>query len=164
MRRLFPVLVMSSMPVFAEATTLPQIPPERSVPLTLALQAGQAALSTCAARKSAATVEVVDLNGLTKVVLSADGAQTDSFEYARRKAYTVLHKGISSGDYGRSLGKLPPNPPPFEGDPNLIQYAGALPIVRGTTMIGVISVSGPTGQKDDEACARAGLNQIMAQL
>lgn len=158
------VLAIFSMPVFAVSAVLPQRPLERSVPLDLAIDGSRTALEACAARGSAATVEVVDLDGLTKVVLSADGAQTRLLEYARRKAYTVLHKGISSGEFGRSLGKLPAHPPPFEGDPNLIQYAGALPIMRGSAMIGTISVSGPTGEEDDEVCARAGLNRIVGLL
>ena len=164
-RSLATVLVVLSMPAGARsAPPLPQLPPERSVPLDLAIEAGRAALDACAARGSPATVEVADLNGLPKVVLSADGARTSSFEYVRRKVYTVLHKGISSGDYGRSLGVLPPHPPPFEGDPNLIQYAGGIPIRRGATMIGVISVSGPTGADDDGACAQAGVDRIKARL
>ncbi len=153
-----------SMPLAARSAALPQIPPARSIPLGLAMEASRTALDACTARGSPATVEIVDLNGLTKVVLSADGARTSSFEYVRRKAYTVLRKGVSSRDFGRSLGKLPENPPPFEGDPNLIQYAGALPVLRGAVMIGVISVSGPTGEDDDEACARAGLDRIAARL
>ena len=158
------VLTVCSTPAFALSAVLPQIPPRKSIPLSLAIEASQAALSACATRNSAVTVEVVDLNGLTKVVLSADGAQTNSFEYARRKAYTVLHEGVSSGDYGRSLGKLSANPSPSEGDPNLTRYAGGLPIMRGATMIGVISVSGPTGDNDDEACAQAGLDHIRKRL
>ena len=143
----------------ATISALPQLPPEKSLALSLATEAGQAALAACAAKGSAATVEIVDLNGLVKVLLSADGARTSSFVYARRKAYTVLRKGVSSGEYGRSLGQPLPAPP-FEGDSELIQYAGALPILRGVTLIGAISVSGPTGQADDEACARAGLSRI----
>ena len=147
----------------ARSAPLPQLPPERSIPLDLAIEAARAALDACTARGSAATVEVVDLNGLPKVILSADGARTSSFEYARRKAYTVLRKGISSEEYGRSLGALPPHPPPFEGDPSLIQYAGGIPIRHGAAMVGVISVSGPTGEDDDGACAQAGLDRIKAR-
>lgn len=151
-------------PSAAEAAALPQLPPSRSLPLVLAIEAGRTALDACAAKGSPATVEIVDLNGLAKVVLSADGARTSSFEYDRRKAYTVLHKGMSSRDFGRSLGRLPAHPAPFEGDPNLIQYGGGLPIMRGAVMIGVIVVSGPTGDDDDEACAHAGLVRIAARL
>ncbi len=163
-RSLLAALMAISMPWAARAEALPQLPPLKSVPLVLAIEAGRTALDACAAGGSPVTVEIVDLNGLAKVVLSADGARTSSFEYDRRKAYTVLHKGMSSRDFGRSLGRLPAHPSPFEGDPNLIQYAGALPIMRGPVMIGVISVSGPTGEDDDEACARAGLDRIAARL
>ena len=100
-------------------------------------------------------LSVVDLNGLAKVVLSADGARTNSFDYMRMKAYTVLKKGMASGAYGK-IAKLVPGQP-IEGDPQLIQYGGGQPIMKNGVMIGAISVSGPTGQVDDDACAMAGL-------
>ncbi len=145
------------------AAALPQLSADRSIPLTLAVDAAQAAMSACAVKGSPTTVEIVDLNGLVKVLLSSDGARTSSFEYARRKAYTVLRKGVSSGDCGRSLGTPTPSQP-FEGDADLIQYAGGLPILRGPTLIGAIAVSGPTGQTDDETCAQAGLTTIAGRL
>ena len=100
-------------------------------------------------------MEIVDLNGLPKVLLSADGARTNSFDYMRMKAYTVLKKGMSSAAFGKTA-KLTPGQP-IEGDPQLIQYGGGQPIMKNGVMIGAISVSGPTGQVDDDTCAMAGL-------
>jgi uncharacterized protein GlcG (DUF336 family) len=156
-------VVLAACPAQAQGPAQ-KLPPEKSIPLDLALEAVQTAQAACMAKNSPATVEVADLNDNIKVLLSADGANPNSFEFARRKAYTVLKKGLSSGDFGKSLGMLPRNAPPIEGDPSLIQYAGALPIMRGTTLIGTISVSGPTGQVDDEICAHAGLDKIKDRL
>jgi uncharacterized protein GlcG (DUF336 family) len=160
MKRLAAALLLSTlaMPAFAQAPMPPAPPalaPEKSIPVDQALAAAQTAIDTCLAKKSAATVEIVDLNGLTKVVLSADGARPNSFDYARMKAHTVLKKGMSSAAYGK-IAKLVPGQP-IEGDPELIQYGGGQPIMKNGVMIGVISVSGPTGQVDDDSCAMAGL-------
>jgi uncharacterized protein GlcG (DUF336 family) len=164
MKRLAVALLLSAplsilaMPALAQAPMPPApaaLTPEKSIPLDQALAAAQAAVETCAAKKSAATVEVVDLNGLPKVVLSPDGARTNSFDYMRMKAYTVLKKGMSSAAFGK-IAKLVPGQP-IEGDPQLIQYGGGQPIMKNGAMIGAISVSGPTGQVDDDACAMAGL-------
>jgi len=88
-------------------------------------------------------------------LLSADGARTNSFDYMKMKAYTVLKKGMGSGAFGK-IAKMTPGQP-IEGDPMLIQYGGGLPIMKNGVMIGAISVSGPTGQIDDDACAAAGV-------
>jgi len=160
MKRPAAVLLLSALatPVLAQAP-MPPAPPalaaEKQIPMDQALAAAQAAIEACLAKKSAATVEIVDLNGLAKVVLSADGARSNSFDYMRMKAYTVLKKGMSSAAFGK-IAKLTPGQP-IEGDPQLIQYGGGQPITKNGVMIGAISVSGPTGQVDDDACAAAGL-------
>lgn len=133
-----------------------QIPPEKSIPLDQALEAVQAALAACTARSSPATAEVMDLNFNPKVLLSADGARANSFEPARRKAYTVLKKGMSSGAFAKSVGSPPVNTV-IEGDPSLRASAGGLPILKGGMIIGALAVSSPAGQDTDESCAQAGI-------
>src|ERR1700679_3196410 len=133
-----------------------QIPPEKTIPLDQAVDAVQAALAACMANHSPATAEVLDLNYNPKVLLSSDGARNNSFEPARRKAYTVLKKSMSSGDFAKSVGSPPVNTV-IEGDPNLRASAGGLPILRGGVIIGALALSSPTGQDPDEACAEAGI-------
>lgn len=134
----------------------PPIPAEKLIPLDQALDAVQAALAACAAKNSPATAEVLDLNYNPRVLLSADTARTNSFEPARRKAYTVLKKGMSSGAFAKSIGS-PPVTTVIEGDPNLRASAGGLPITKNGEIIGALGVSSPTGQDTDEACAQAGI-------
>jgi uncharacterized protein GlcG (DUF336 family) len=160
MKRLAAALVISALPAFAQAPMPPAPPaiaPEKQIPMDQALAAAQAAIETCLKlpRPSAATVEIVDLNNLPKVLLSADGARTNSFDYMKMKAHTVIKKGMSSAAFGKTA-KLTPGQP-IEGDPLLIQYGGGQPILKNGVMIGAISVSGPTGQVDDDTCAMAGL-------
>jgi uncharacterized protein GlcG (DUF336 family) len=146
-------------PTPANPAAPPPIPPEKSIPLDQALEAVQAALAACMARNSPATAEVLDLNYNPKVLLSTDGARTNSFEPARRKAYTVLKKGMSSGAFAKSVGSPPVNTV-IEGDPNLRASAGGLPIMKGGAIIGALAVSSPTGQDTDEACAQAGITKF----
>jgi uncharacterized protein GlcG (DUF336 family) len=153
-------------PPATPAAAAPQqqvLPPEKSIPLALALEAVQAAVDSCKAANSLAAVEVVDLNDNVKAMLVADGARPALSDLARRKAYTVIKKNMSSGDFGKSVGAIPRGTI-IEGDANLITFAGALPIKRGNDMIGAISVSGPTGAAADEACAQAGLDKIKGRL
>ena len=134
------------------------IPAGKKLPLDQTLRAVHAAQAACTAQGATNTVEVVDLNNNIKALLSSDGAVNASFEYARRKAYTVLKKGVSSGAFGKTLGQLPRGAV-IEGDPNLVQYAGAVPIMKNGDIIGALSVSSSKGQLD-EACALTGLAEF----
>jgi uncharacterized protein GlcG (DUF336 family) len=136
------------------------LPPEKTLSLDLALEAAQAALAFCKANNALAFVEVMDSNLTPIVVLGADGARPNLATLARRKAYTVIKKQMSSGDFGKQIGPRDRNAPPIEGDVELITFAGAVPVKRGDAIVAAISVSGPTGAAADEACAIAGLDKI----
>lgn len=129
----------------------------------LALDAAQGALASCQPA-GPAVVEVMDSAFNPKVILVADGSRPNLIEFARRKAYTVIRKGMSSGAFGASVGPQGRGAPPIEGDANLITFAGGLPIVVGNEIVAAISVSGPNGPAADEACAKAGLDKIADRL
>ena len=60
-----------------------------------------------------------------KVILAADGSRPNLIEFARRKAYTVLKTGMSSAEFGASVGPQGRGAPPINGDANLITFGGA---------------------------------------
>jgi uncharacterized protein GlcG (DUF336 family) len=135
------------------------ITPEKEIPLDQALDAARTAMDTCLKlqRKSAAVVMVTDLNGNVRVQLSPDGTGLPFYDFARRKAYTVLKKKMSTGEFAAlpevvaaGRGAV------LEGDPELITFPGAVPLRKGGDIIGVLSVSGPTGGNEDMKCALAG--------
>lgn len=139
------------------------IAPEKEIPLEQALDAARTAMEACLKlpRKSAAVVMVTDLNGNVRVQLSPDGTGLPFYDFARRKAYTVLKKKMSSGEFGAlpevaSAGRGAV----LEGDPELITFPGALPIKKNGEIIGVLSVSGPTGGDEDLKCALAGAAKL----
>ena len=143
-----------------------------SVPLATALEAAQAAVAACKANGYNVTVTVMDMDLTTRLVLRADGAPERTVEIGRRKAYTVIKTGMSSGDFGKTVpppprpatppapGSAPPMPGPVNGDPNLITWAGGLPITAGGKTSGAIRASGAPGGDKDEACVSAGLAKI----
>ena len=130
----------------------------------LALEAAQAALASCQAASAPAVVEVMDTAFNPKVVLAADGARANLVEFARRKAYTVIKTGMSSGEFGVSVGPQGRGAPPINGDANLITFGGAFPIKMNGEVVAALSVSGPTGPAADEGCAKAGLQKIQDRL
>jgi len=147
-----------------QAPAAPAPAPAKPFAYTLALEAAQAALASCQAAGAPAVVEVMDTAFNPKVILVADEARPMFVEFARRKAYTVIKKGVSSGEFGASVGPQGRGAPPIEGDANLITFAGALPISVGGDIVAAISVSGPKGAAADEVCAKAGLDKIRDRL
>jgi uncharacterized protein GlcG (DUF336 family) len=140
-----------------------QAPMAKPFAYALALEAAQAALASCQPA-GPAVVEVMDTAFNPKVVLVSDGSRPNLIEFARRKAYTVIKKGMSSGEFGAQAGPQQRGAPPIEGDASLITFAGALPIRTGGDVVAAISVSGPNGPAADEACATAGLEKIRDRL
>jgi uncharacterized protein GlcG (DUF336 family) len=144
------------------------------VPMAKAIEAAQSAVGACRANGYNVTATVLDSDLSTRVVLRGDGAPDTTVEIARRKAYTVIKTGMSSGDFGKTV-PAPPTlaspqagsrqlPDAINGDPNLITWAGGVPIMLGDKIVGSISVSGAAGGDKDEACAKAGLAKIAAKL
>jgi uncharacterized protein GlcG (DUF336 family) len=139
------------------------IPADKEIPFEQALDAARTAMDACLKlpRKSQAVVMVVDLNGNVRVQLSPDGTGLPFYDFARRKAYTVLKKKMSSGEFGALPGiKGQPMTAVLEGDPQLITFPGAVPVKKNGEIVGVVSVSGPTGGNDDLKCAEAGAAKI----
>ncbi|HEY2434313.1 MAG TPA: heme-binding protein [Vicinamibacterales bacterium] len=133
------------------------------LPYPLALEAAQAALASCQPA-GPAVVEVMDTGSNPKVILVSDGSRANLIEFARRKAYTVIKKGMSSGQFGAQVGPQGRGAPPIEGDASLITFAGGLPIRIGDEIVAAIAVSGPNGPAADEACATAGVEKIRDRL
>lgn len=144
----------------------PASPPAPAKPfaLSLALEAAQAALAACGAANAPAVVEVMDSAFNPKVVLAADGTRPNLVEFARRKAYTVIKTGMSSAEFGKSVGPQGRGAGPINGDSSLITFGGGLPIRINNELVAALSVSGPTGPAADEACAQAGLEKIQERL
>jgi uncharacterized protein GlcG (DUF336 family) len=141
------------------------------VPVSQALEAAQAAISACKANGYNVTVTILDPDLSTRIVLRADGAPEGTVQIGYRKAYTVIKTGMSSGEFGKSVPApaTPPPPPsagppappgPVNGDPNLITWAGGLPIKVGGTLLGAMSASGAPGGDKDEACVKAGIAKL----
>jgi len=141
----------------------------KTLPLEQAITVAQAAVAQCKANGYNVTVMVMDPDYATRLVLRSDAAAARTVEIARRKAYTVIKMGMSSGEFGKSVPapKTPPAPPVpgamppgVNGDDNLITFAGGKQILVGGEVVGALSVSGAPGGDKDEACADAGLAKL----
>src|SRR4051812_43334161 len=80
----------------------------KTLPLASALHLAQAALVVCKGNGYNVTVTIMDPDYAIRLVLRADGANARTVEIARRKAYTVIKTGMSSGEFGRSVAPAAP--------------------------------------------------------
>jgi len=137
----------------------------RTLPLAQAAMLAETAIAQCKANGYNVTVMVMDPDYATRLVMRADAAAARTVEIARRKAYTVIKMGMSSGDFGKSVPAPPPAQPGampagVNGDDNLITFAGGKQIIVGGEVVGAISVSGAPGGDKDEACVDAALAKL----
>jgi len=160
--------VFASLLVVAHASAIAADSP-KTLPLESAIEVAQAALASCKASGYNVTVMIMDTDYATRLVLRSDAAGARTVEIARRKAYTVIKMGMSSGDFGKTVpkpeGPVPPRapgsmPPGVNGDDNLITFAGGKQVKIGGEVVGAISVSGAPGGDKDDACVDAGLAKI----
>jgi uncharacterized protein GlcG (DUF336 family) len=139
----------------------PGSPPDSTAPapsLDLAIAAARAAVKDCMSRGYRGAATVVDSVGEARAMLSADGSDGSFVFVAHRKALTAVTFNMSSAEVQQRIEK----DPTMLGKvtPAMFVQFGAFPIVMKGKLIGAIGYSGG----DDEACARAGLKAIEAQL
>ena len=143
----------------------PSAPGEaRRLSLDLALEAAEAAVSTCAREGYGVAVAVTDVSGDTRVLVLGDTTNSRLGEFARRKARTaalfdsptamVAQNSKSDGAIAARLA----------ADTSLLTWAGGLPIETDGIELGAIGVGGAPGGDKDEACAKAGLAKIADRL
>jgi uncharacterized protein GlcG (DUF336 family) len=137
------------------------LPVAKFLPLSLAVEAAQAAVAACEQQGLHVSVSVVDRSGVTRVALVGDGASVMSESTARRKAFTSAMIGDRSGgmmDFVKSM------PGSVVLDPSALPLAGGLAIKVGSVTLSGIGVGGGESPQKDEACAQAGLDRIKDRL
>jgi uncharacterized protein GlcG (DUF336 family) len=137
----------------------------RGPTLKLAIEAAQAAVSSCAAAGFRVGAAVVDAAGEARALLSADGADGSHVFVAVRKALVAIEFRMPSSQAKAAVAR--DHALLARVKPNMFVEGGAVPLMAGGNLIGAIAVSGAGGAvigRQDEACASAGLARISARL
>jgi uncharacterized protein GlcG (DUF336 family) len=152
--------------VFAQQQ--PQQPPARGVEMGLALEAAQAAVSTCLSQGVKGAAAVLDSAGVLRILVSADGASTNASVLSPKKGIAAIQMGKSSAEIQAEAEKDAALKAKLEADKNIFPRAGALLIKAGNDVVGAIAFGGANAQQGggthDEACAKAGLDKIQARV
>ena len=152
------------LPLLLPAVAHAQLLPTRRIPAEAANQAVVEAVASCAKQGYSETAVLVDADGVRQAVLRGDHAGSHTLDSAFDKAYTAASfKTDTSALFERSK-TAPGFAYLFTQLPHLILFGGGIVIKIGDEVVGAIGAAGAPGANLDDACARAGLEKIQAQL
>jgi uncharacterized protein GlcG (DUF336 family) len=138
----------------------PQTEHNVSMGMSLAIIAG--ALEQCTKDGYKVSITIVDKAGLVAASVRGDGTNPHTMEFSRMKAYTARTRGQTSLEFMQASST--PEGALLRQIPGTVAIGGGVPIKIGTETIGAIGVSGAPGGEKDEACAKAGIEKVAAQL
>jgi uncharacterized protein GlcG (DUF336 family) len=143
------------------------------IPAALANEAVSAAVAFCSRQGFGVTATVVDADAQRIAMLRGDTAGVHTFQASWGKAYTAvgfapMFKLDNNGELASRLAQFSARQPPgtlaFQPPEGMIIRAGGLTIKFGDEVMGSIGVGGAPTAEADEACAKAGLDQIRERL
>ncbi len=155
-------VVSAAVALVSAAPAQAQLLMHKDVSLAMATTMATTAVETCKANGYAVSAAVVGRNGEIIVHLRGDNTGPHTMENSFRKAYTSRTFRITSGEMVERL-KANPLLSTVHLN-NVIAAQGALPIKVGDEVIGALGVSGAPGGDKDEACAKAGIEKVAAEL
>lgn len=134
---------------------------QRNVSLGMAKAVAEGTIAACKAKGFNTAAVVVDRAGHVMVMLRDEQATNQMLEMARRKAYTARMFRMSTLDFQKRT--LDPVYAPQRDIADILALGGGVPIQVGNDTIGAVGSAGST-QETDDACARAGVEAVAAQL
>jgi uncharacterized protein GlcG (DUF336 family) len=143
-----------------------QVLEQKNISVAQAMTIANAVIDSCGRANGQVTVSVavVDRAGDVRIIINGDTASPHNAELARRKAYTARAFRRPSLEWATATGGDSPQAGQRELA-DVIPLGGGVPIMIGDQPIGAVGVSGAVGgQPADDACARAGVAAIAAQL
>ena len=139
-----------------------QLLTHKDLSLGMAVTMATTAIETCKSQGYAVSVHVLGRNGEVILAVRNDAANPTTLENSMKKAYTSRTFRIPSGRFAENVKGNPTAGALFLS--NIVPAQGALPIVVDGDTIGSIGVSGAPGGDKDEACAKAGIDKVAAEL
>jgi uncharacterized protein GlcG (DUF336 family) len=139
-----------------------QVLTHKDISLAMATTIAMTAIETCKGQGYNVSAHVVGREGQVILGLRNEGAGFITFENSMKKAYTARTFRQPSGRIAENVKGNPNAGALFLS--NIVPAQGALPIMVGDDVIGAIGISGAPGGEKDEACAKAGIDKVAADL
>jgi uncharacterized protein GlcG (DUF336 family) len=134
----------------------------KDLSVAVATTIARTAIDTCKAQGYNISVNVLGREGQVVVAARGEGAGFNTMENSMKKAYTARTMRRPSGEFADAVKDNPTAGALFLT--NIVPARGALPIKVGDDVIGAVGVSGAPGGDKDEACAKAGIDKVAAEL
>ena len=148
------LIAMTSQAAFAQAPAAAPTPAPQAMTYEMAAQVMDAAEAEARKNKWNVTIVVTDAAGIPVMLRRLNGASARSYDIAMRKAATVVASKLTTAEYGAQL-----KAKTVTEVPNGITFAGGVPIMRGSELIGAVGTSGVTAAQD-ELISKAGASAI----
>ncbi len=126
--------------------------------LETATAIAQGAIADCRKQGIQIGVTVVDRDGTVQVTLRDTIAAPITLSISRQKAFTAVNFNAATSQLGSRADT------PIGRIDGLVMTAGGLPVQAGGQLLGGVGVSGAPSGKTDEACAQAGIDQVIDDL
>jgi uncharacterized protein GlcG (DUF336 family) len=157
------ILLAGSIALALTSAASAEVLKENNMPLDIAVELAQSAVSACAADGYNVSAAVVDRAGVVRALLRADNAGPHTVNAARDKAFTSVSARIPTSVMVENIQKN-------QGAAQLVAIdgflvlAGGVPVKMGKETIGAVGVGGAPGGHLDEACANAAIAKVQDQL
>ena len=139
-----------------------QLVTNKDISLPMAVTIAQTAIETCKAEGYRVSAHVLGRNGEIIVSMRGDDTGPHTLENSFKKAWTSRAQRAPSVNFANTV-KMNPTVGAIHLS-NMVPAQGGLPIMVGQDTIGAVGVSGAPGGDKDEACAKAGLDKVAADL
>ena len=145
------------------------LPTTHYLPLTVAIEAANAALEECTKAGHHVSVTVMNANALVLVQYHHEHASLHSTFSSHGKAYTVLSQSYASGettstDVVKRVMANPTGVARVSSIPNFVLSPGGTLIKFGKETVGSIGVGGSSGGENDQKCANFAVEKIRPHL
>jgi uncharacterized protein GlcG (DUF336 family) len=160
--RLAGLSLVSALACAAAPAANAQLVAHKDISLAMATTMAAAAIETCKGQGYNVSVHVLGRDGEVIIGLRNELAGAATMENSMKKAYTARTFRRPSGEFATSVKGNPTAGALFLT--NIVAAQGALPIKVGDDTIGAIGVSGAPGGDKDEACAKAAIEKVSADL
>jgi len=139
-----------------------QLVTHKDLSVNTAVTIAQTAVQTCKAQGYNVSAHVLGRSGEVLVAMRGDDTGPHTLENSMKKAWTARAQRAPSVNFANAV-KMNPTVGAIHLT-NMVPAQGGLPIMLGDDVIGAVGVSGAPGGDKDEACAKAGLDKVAAEL
>ena len=156
------IIIAAGVALIGASTANAQLVNHKDLSVTTAVTIAQTAVQTCKGQGYNVSAHVLGRSGEVLVAMRGDDTGPHTLENSMKKAWTARAQRAPSVNFANAV-KMNPTAGAIHLT-NMVPAQGGLPIMVGDDVIGAVGVSGAPGGDKDEACAKAGIDRVAADL